>query len=346
MSGILHFACVQNLVWTPVAREIHSAIWDRVGLEIVQGRVREWATTWNDKAKAFAIEQEKHNEIRKNDADWCSDWYPVFPAMPLPPSNESISIAEKWASLAAIHDVFGFTGDKVLPWPLPKDDHDLVAYTEWLKGDAGAYQLLLRRANELPESYAETVRYWLEYVKKHTHIAKAGGTPEDGRHGAGTVARNKLSIVLGDWVVKPKLEADAFNRYQDQISDLVQAASVELKSCGDVANEPISNSFLSKPAHEVDSNSPNTKEVAKAGDTPETNKQETAIKPPKVSVNARMIDRLQRDPDSAGWSIRQWVEAMGCRSTSTIHRQPTWKAMQLDKSGRRNFTIDPRADLD
>ena len=41
MSGILHFACVQNLVWTPGAREIHSAIWDRVGLKIVQGRVRE-----------------------------------------------------------------------------------------------------------------------------------------------------------------------------------------------------------------------------------------------------------------------------------------------------------------
>lgn len=142
MSGILHFACVQNLVWTPVAREIHSAIWDRVGLEIVQGRVREWAIAWNDKAKAFALEQEKKNELRKNDADWC----PVFPAMPLPPSNESISIAEKWASLAAIHDVFGFTGDKILPWPLPEDDHDLVAYTEWLKGDAGAYQLLLRRA--------------------------------------------------------------------------------------------------------------------------------------------------------------------------------------------------------
>ena len=208
MSGILHFACVQNLVWTPVAREIHSAIWDRVGLKIVQGRVREWAIAWNDKAKAFALEQEKKNELRKNDADWC----PVFPAMPLPPSNESISIAEKWASLAAIHDVFGFTGDKVLPWPLPEDDHDLVACTEWLKGDAGAYQLLLRRASELPECYAETVRYWLEYlmsgavpvqylvpptvisssdhmkiricrsVMKHTHISKTSGTPEDGRH--------------------------------------------------------------------------------------------------------------------------------------------------------------------
>lgn len=188
MLGILPFACVPNPVWTPVASEIHSAIWDLVGLEIVQGRVREWATTWNDKAKAFAIEQEKHNEIRKNDADWCSDWYPVFPAIPLPPSNESISIAEKWASLAAIQDVFGFTGDKVLPWPLPENDRDLVAYTEWLKGDAGAYQLLLRRAGELPESYAETVRHWLEYVKKHTHIAKAGGTPEDGRHGAGTTS--------------------------------------------------------------------------------------------------------------------------------------------------------------
>ncbi len=161
MLGILPFACFQNPVWTPVAREIHAAIWDRVGLEIVQGRVREWATTWNDKAKAFAIEQEKKNELRKNDPDWCSDWFPVLPAVPLPPSNESISIAEKWASLAAIHDVFGFTGDKVLPWPLPKDDHDLVAYSEWLKGDAGAYQLLLRRANELPDCYAETVRHWL-----------------------------------------------------------------------------------------------------------------------------------------------------------------------------------------
>lgn len=179
MSGILPFARVQNPVWTSVAREIHAAIWDRFGLEIVQGRVREWAATWKDKAKAFAIEQEEENELHKHDADWCSDWNPLLPALPLPPSNESISLAEKWASLAAIQDVFGFTGDKVLPWPLPEDDHDLVAFTEWFKGDAGAYQLLLRRASELPESYAETVRHWLDYVKKHTHVTELGRAPED-----------------------------------------------------------------------------------------------------------------------------------------------------------------------
>ncbi len=188
MSGILPFASIQNPVWTPLAREIHSTIWGWIGLEVVRGYVREWATTWNRKSKANEIEQEKQNELFKNEANWCSDWQPILPAVPLPPSSESISIVEKWASLAAIQDVFGFTGDKVLPWPLPKDDHDLVAYTEWLSGDARAYQLLLRRASELPESYADTLRDWLSSARKNPHIVVTSSLPKDERNGAVTTS--------------------------------------------------------------------------------------------------------------------------------------------------------------
>lgn len=65
-------------------------------------------------------------------------------------------------------------------------------------------------------------------------------------------------------------------------------------------------------------------------------------KPPvtakKPSVNARMIDALQRKEGSKGWSVRKWQEYIGCKSTSTIHSQPAWKALQLEKSGKRYFT--------
>ena len=73
-------------------------------------------------------------------------------------------------------------------------------------------------------------------------------------------------------------------------------------------------------------------------------------KPPvtakKLSVNARMIDALQRKEGSKGWSVRKWQEYIGCKSTSTIHSQLAWKALQLEKSGKRYFTEDDKPELD
>ena len=74
--------------------------------------------------------------------------------------------------------------------------------------------------------------------------------------------------------------------------------------------------------------------------------EKESVDPPKLSVNARMIDALQRKEEAKGWSIRKWMEYIGCKSTSTIQTQPTWKALRLNKIGKQSFTVDDRSDLD
>ncbi|MEZ6081213.1 MAG: hypothetical protein R3C09_28525 [Pirellulaceae bacterium] len=189
MSGILPFADVYHPIWSPVANEIHAAIWDHAGLEIVQGFVRKWASAWVAKVSAAeAARQQKFAFARKalhfpDDKtlnliadnlpdDWQLKealWDPELPELPLPPSSHSPrSLAEKWAGLAAVHDVFDLSGDKVLPWPLPEDNQDLVALREWMRGEGGAYQVLLRKVSELPETvtYVAPIRRWLEDLRK------------------------------------------------------------------------------------------------------------------------------------------------------------------------------------
>ena len=193
MSSILPFASGHHPVWSPIAGEIHDAIWDRVGREIVQGFVQEWASNWVNEFNATESSQQESLARVRQELHYPDDqtlpliannlpydrqmqqaidailtWQPKLPALPLPPSHSPRSVAEKWAGLAAVHDVFDLTGDKVLPWPLPKDDQDLAALTEWIRGEGGAYQVLLRKAGELTETYAEPVRRWLEDVKKAT----------------------------------------------------------------------------------------------------------------------------------------------------------------------------------
>lgn len=155
MSGILPSAS-NHPVWSPIAGEIHTIIWDRVGLEIVQGIVRKWASNWNAEANSAKVMKKE-------------PWQALNPALPLPPSpHKRRSLAEKWASLAALHDVYDLTGDTVLPWPLPEDDLDLVAYAKWIRGEAGAYQLLMRKAIALPPNCERNIRRWLTDVCKDT----------------------------------------------------------------------------------------------------------------------------------------------------------------------------------
>ncbi len=186
MSSILPFACGPHPVWSPITNEIHAAIWDCVGLGKVQGFVREWASDWAARVNAaegarqqkFACarqalhypEDSTLNLIADNLPD---DWQlkealcdPKLPELPLPPSHRPRSLAEKWAALSAVHDVFDLSGDKVMPWPLPEDDQDLVALTEWMRGEGGSYLVLMRAASALREAYADSVRRWLEDVKK------------------------------------------------------------------------------------------------------------------------------------------------------------------------------------
>ena len=295
MSGILPFASIQNPVWTPLAREIHSAIWERVGLEVVRGYVREWATTWNGKSKASAIEHEKQNELFKNEANWCSDWHPILPAVPLPPSSESISMVEKWASLAAIQDVFGFTGDKVLPWPLPKDDHDLVAYTEWLSGDARAYQLLLRRASELPESYADTLRDWLSSARKNPHIVVTSSLPKDERNGAVTKS------------IDHKAQTEQILNTKETDSLQPNNMTGAIPAVAEPSNSPDNKNLIVQEALRavVDGGLAGVMRVAESA-------------PSSQKVSEQMRNMLAADIERYWWTVDDWVCQLSCSKKTIV----------------------------
>jgi hypothetical protein len=87
MSGIVPFSDVPDSIWTPVAFEIHAAIWHKFGLVETQKHVQQLATEWMAKAKTLEIEQACRNERHKNDLDWCTDWHPLLPPLPLPPAS-------------------------------------------------------------------------------------------------------------------------------------------------------------------------------------------------------------------------------------------------------------------
>lgn len=156
MARILPFASSPDPVWTPIAEEIHAAIWDRVGLGPVQEHVREWAADW--------IDRRDNAEPEAVDSFHDPKWQPISPELPLPPSHLQRSLAEKWAALAAVHDVFDFTGEKVLPWPVPEDDENLKAFSSWMRGAGGAYSSLMREASESTAEAASCIRRWLSDV--------------------------------------------------------------------------------------------------------------------------------------------------------------------------------------
>lgn len=123
----------------PAADEIHKAVWNRVGLATVQEFVREWASSWVAQVNGTeAARQEKLKLAQETLENWSGpeDAIPgerlyLLPddlqeaiwqserLLPLPPSHRPRSVVEKWAALAAVHDVFDFTGEKIFPWPLP-----------------------------------------------------------------------------------------------------------------------------------------------------------------------------------------------------------------------------------
>lgn len=191
MPGILPFSSYHP-IWSPIAGEIHAVIWDGVGLGKVHVFSEEWAKTWV--ADCITEDQQQENLARvrlelgfpedwtlgliadnlpddkriRQASDMLHDWQPKLPELPLPPSHRSRFAAEKWAALAAVHDVFDLSGDKVLPWSLPEDDYDLLALTEWMRGNGGAFSLLMRRASELRDSDSSVILRWLADVSKDT----------------------------------------------------------------------------------------------------------------------------------------------------------------------------------
>ncbi len=251
MSGILPFADDYHPIWSPVANEIHAVIWDHVRLEVVQGFVGEWASDWvNDFNTPDPAQQESLARVRQKlhypddetlhlladnlPDDWQLKealWQPKTPALPLPPSHNSRSLPEKWAGLAAVHDVFDLTGDKVLPWPPPEDDHDIIAFTEWNRGEGGAYQELLRKVSKLPETetYVVPIRRWLGDIKRNYGILAIENEPSQNH-------TNKL-------VEQPR--SNAAKTTDERIKGIMQRMRIQAGS-GTKHDKKLARAYLSK----------------------------------------------------------------------------------------------------
>jgi len=181
VKSVLPFASTSHDKLTPLTQQIHAAVWDCVGLAEVQEYVREWAADWLKRYKAIeAAGQEKAKMARQALADLPEGqgrdalpedlqmalYEPEPPELPLPPSHWPRSVAEKWAALAAVHDVFDGSGDKILPWPVPADDENLAAFREWQRGEGGAFWGLMEAARRLTAAEVEWVARWLVDVQR------------------------------------------------------------------------------------------------------------------------------------------------------------------------------------
>ncbi len=183
MSSIFPFASEHHPVWSPLAVEIHTTVWDRVGLPTVQGLVRQWADSCRRAQDAVKCRERARREYLEPWAeslglclDQCFDLLPTFfaylpedlaprkdpplPELPLPPDDRSLSLAERWAGLAAIHDVY-WKGDKINPWPLPAEQDDWEAWKRWL-AEGSKFQQLMERVGRLADTDEPFIARWLK----------------------------------------------------------------------------------------------------------------------------------------------------------------------------------------
>jgi hypothetical protein len=47
------------------------------------------------------------------------------------------------------------------------------------------------------------------------------------------------------------------------------------------------------------------------------------------TANAKMLAKIQADPDSRGWKIKQWMGFLKVKSPATVHATPAWKQLSM-----------------
>ena len=184
--SLLPFAEKTHPVWSSFAAEIHAAVWDSVGLEKVQEFVRKWASNHQcacDEYDRLISDYHRVSDENEPKIYWsmflgvsarrcaellpkiaiCEQPLPQLPQWALPPRHGDISLSEKWAGLAAIHDVF-WKGAKINPYPEPKKEHDLDAFTTWMKEGGALFMQLMERAKRMPRGDKNVVERWLRGV--------------------------------------------------------------------------------------------------------------------------------------------------------------------------------------
>ncbi|NLF06358.1 MAG: hypothetical protein GX594_00020 [Pirellulaceae bacterium] len=188
---MLPFATDHHPVWSSFAAKIHNAVWDRVGLTAVQEHVCQWAADWNRRQDDAVLQAEQsrdgwvperpivgtlHNQLVESVAP-SGPYDPGPPPLPLPPDHRPRSLADKWASLAAIHDVYWRGGGKIGPWSLPLGD-DLAASAAWLRGGGGAFAALMAEAGRLADCDMGVVDRWLSDLQPPGKNGEADGSAD------------------------------------------------------------------------------------------------------------------------------------------------------------------------
>lgn len=62
----------------------------------------------------------------------------------------------------------------------------------------------------------------------------------------------------------------------------------------------------------------------------------------KATINARMIDVLQREPDAMGWTAKQWAKRLKCSPPGIVGTN-VWKSMKLDREKGKAEQASKRA---
>jgi hypothetical protein len=71
-----------------------------------------------------------------------------------------------------------------------------------------------------------------------------------------------------------------------------------------------------------------------AMDRLESNKGDPRSSPRRLSVNARMLETIQTNPDAMGWNSMRWARHLKCAKSSVVDTQ-TWKDLKMRRERER-----------
>jgi hypothetical protein len=83
-------------------------------------------------------------------------------------------------------------------------------------------------------------------------------------------------------------------------------------------------------------------ELAKAqGSTAESGGRSDSFEQTKTTVNSRMLDTVQKTPESVGWTVTQWEAHLGC-SRGAIAKAPAWQSLKVVKAEQQLSKAKPK----
>lgn len=79
----------------------------------------------------------------------------------------------------------------------------------------------------------------------------------------------------------------------------------------------------------------------RSGETSPGTTEVNGSRPRDATVNARMIEVIQRRPEAANWTAKQWATKLGC-ALSTVKETRTWKNLVLTRAEKKYERAAPR----